>query len=127
MSKNKDSRKAAYKKAREAYESMNAAQRGELLTAMIALYQKNQTQQNLLPVMQCLMDNVPVGVPMKVSQEDMEMIKAARDNKENAQQIKVSMKTVVLRHKDGRAYFPVFSFLCFALSFLLLLDDRSLF
>jgi len=107
MSKN-DKRKATMEKAKAAYENLNAQQRGELLTALIQLYHQKQDQTTLMPVMQCLMDNVPVGVPMKVSEEDMKLMKEAKENKTGAS-LKVSMKTVILKHPDGRAYMPVFS------------------
>lgn len=107
MSK-KVKRKVTMEQAKAAYENLNVQQRGELLTALIQRYQQKQDQTTLLPVMQCLMDNVPVGVPMRVSEEDMKLLKEAKENKSGAS-LKVSMKTVILKHSDGRLYMPVFS------------------
>ena len=95
-------------KAKAVYESLNAVQRGELLTDLITLYNQKRDPQTLMPVMQCLMDNVAVGVPMRVSEEDMKMIQAAKASQEKIP-TRISMKTVVLRTPEGVNYLPVFS------------------
>ena len=107
MSKNNKKLKN-YQKAKAFYQSMNGAQRGELLTMLIELYNEKQTQQTLMPIMQCLMDDLPVGVPMKVTEEGLKTIEAAKAN-HDGQPTKVSMKTVILKNEEGNPYLPVFS------------------
>lgn len=108
MSKKKDKRQALLQKGKETYENMNAMQKGELLTALIQLYHDKPSQQTLMPIMQCLMDNIPVGVPMKVSEEDMKVIEEAKARRD-PNPTKVTMKTLILKKPEGGNYMPVFS------------------
>lgn len=109
MKKADDKRKLNKQKGKLLYENMNAAQKGELLTGLLMLYNKKPEQQNLLPIMQMLMDSVPVGVPMKIDEADLELIKAAKEKKIQLEKKQVNMKTVILRMTDGKAFLPVFS------------------
>ena len=95
-------------KAKAAYENLTTAQRGVLLTELIKIYNQNQSPQTLMPILQCLMDRTVVGVPMRVSEEDMKLLEASRAKQEKAP-AKISMKTVVLKTPEGVNYLPVFS------------------
>ena len=109
MKKADNKRKMTRQEAKAAYQNMTPAQKGELLSALLILYNKKPVQENLMPVMQMLMDNVPVGVPMKIDEKDLEMVKEAKEKKIELERGKVTMKTVILKHPDGKDFLPVFS------------------
>jgi len=107
--KTKEAITVPYKEAREAFTNMNASEKGDMLTAMLKLHKKKQTQEAYMAVLRCLMDDIPVGVPMKISEEDAKMIREAKAKNQKVELGKVKMQPAVMKHPTGGYFLPVFS------------------
>lgn len=83
---------------------------GEIVTELIKDFLINKTENNLKTLMMCLRDaEVFVSVEMELSEADKKRFMEAKEGEKIQPKDKVKIKPGLIKTKDGKIYFPVFT------------------